>query len=410
MEALWRAFSEHEPNNRRLDRLRLVERLRERLMPAFASDPDRFRLAETAWLAARFVASSADAAAVIRHCIDTERDRGILDFINQELLLSQSTEDVLRVLNRYLGWLDIPSLYLLMEETPVPGERRKPIFAFTDFENIAGDIPESARLADVYRFFRARKSGRFDLIVTPLIVNEAKIGLAWFEPGRNSLGLVHSFALQIGKAFISIGMAEDTQRLVERLRREIELRTKKEAELAYYADIDVLTKLFNRRFFYDALAEMTTRERSFAIFYIDIDGFKGVNDTFGHQTGDALLVQIAGRLRNLLGESAVRLRHTSPDGSDAELAAIFRLGGDEFTALVSATDECTLKRLAKQLNQGLSLPYALDGHKAVVSASIGIGVYPDDSKDAQQLLHFADMALYAAKRERNRTRLYREIR
>jgi len=77
---------------------------------------------------------------------------------------------------------------------------------------------------------------------------------------------------------------------------------------------------------------------------------------------------------------------------------------------VSATDECTLRRLAKRLNQGLSLPYVLEGHKATVTASIGIGVYPDDSMDAQQLLHFADMALYAAKRERNRTRLYREIR
>lgn len=410
IETIWHAFSAHGPDNRNLDRLRLVERLRERLLPAYASDPDLFRRAETVWLAARFVAGCADGAAVIRQCINTERDRGILDYIYQELLLSQSTEDVLRVLNHFLGWIDIPSVWLLKEETPVPGEQRKPIFAFTDLDNIIGEIPDGASLADIYRIFRGRKADRYDLIVTPLIVNEAMIGLAWFEPGRNGLSLVHSLALQIGRAFISVGMAEETRRLVERLRGEIELRTKKEAELAYYADIDALTNLFNRRFFYDALADMTSRDNPFAIFYIDMDGFKGVNDTFGHQTGDELLAQIAGRLKALLGEEAVRLTHASPDASVRESAAIFRLGGDEFTALVPVTDECALRRLAKRLNQGLSLPYALDGNQAVISASIGIGVYPDDSTDAQQLLHFADMALYAAKRERNRARLYREIR
>jgi len=295
MEALWHAFASREPNNRHLDRLRLVERMRELMMPACAADPERFRRAETVWLAARFIADAADGAAVIRHLIDAERDRGILDFINQELLLSQSTEDVLRVLNTYLGWIGIPTLYLMMEETPVPGERRKTIFAFTDFDNIADAIPEGAPLADVYRIYTSRKTDRFDLIVTPLIVNESPIGLAWFEPGRNSLSLVHSFAMQIGKAFISVGMAEETRRLVDRLRHEIELRKKKEAELAWYADIDALTNLFNRRFFYDTLQHMTALNRPFAVFCIDIDGFKEVNDTFGHQTGDTLLVQIAGR-------------------------------------------------------------------------------------------------------------------
>jgi diguanylate cyclase (GGDEF)-like protein len=408
-ESLWRAFGAHGPDLL-LERKRLVGRLRERLLPLCAEDPDRFRRAEAVWLAARLAADAADGAAVIRHGINLERDRAVLDSIHQELLLSQSTADVFRALNDGLGRIGIPSLWLLKEETPVPGGRRKTIFAVTDLVDIAAEVPEDADLAASYRIFRGRKPDRFSLIVEPLTANGEMIGLAWFEPGRHSPVLVRAFSQLIGQALINAGMAEETRKLVERLRQEIERRSKREAELAYYADVDALTNLFNRRFLYRALKELTERKQPFAIFCIDIDGFKGVNDTFGHHTGDELLVQIAERLKDLLGEAVIRLPHTSPDSSVREMEAIFRLGGDEFTAFVAATDECSLKRLAKRLNQGLHFPYRMGGNTAFISASIGIGVYPDDSDDPQQLLHFADMALYDAKREGNRTRLFREIR
>jgi diguanylate cyclase (GGDEF)-like protein len=131
-----------------------------------------------------------------------------------------------------------------------------------------------------------------------------------------------------------------------------------------------------------------------AVCYLDLDGFKPVNDTLGHQAGDALLIEIARRLR-----SAIR-------GGDT----IARIGGDEFVLLLvglEPTDEYkkALERILVQIGE----PVQIGSHSAAVSASIGITLYPTDNSDPDLLLRHADQAMYQAKQAgRNRLRFFED--
>jgi diguanylate cyclase (GGDEF)-like protein/PAS domain S-box-containing protein len=154
------------------------------------------------------------------------------------------------------------------------------------------------------------------------------------------------------------------------------------------ASFDSLTKLPNRSLFYDRLNRcVLNAERAgkrFSLMFVDLDNFKTINDTMGHDMGDRLLVSVAGRLRE-----CVRRNDT-----------IARLGGDEFTVLledVSSPD--LIVRTAERIVGALAKPVSFDDLGVFVSASIGIAVYPDDGKDAAALLKCADLAMYRAKEQ-----------
>ena len=150
----------------------------------------------------------------------------------------------------------------------------------------------------------------------------------------------------------------------------------------YLASYDSLTELANRTLFQQTLAEAckVAAERPFAVLYLDLDGFKQVNDTLGHATGDALLFTMAQRIR-----SCVR---------DGDIAA--RLGGDEFAILMGAATEQAATLLAQRILDGVSHPAHLDGHKVEVGVSIGIA-FSTVGVSAATLLRNADTALYQAK-------------
>ena len=152
------------------------------------------------------------------------------------------------------------------------------------------------------------------------------------------------------------------------------------------ATSDSLTELSNRFEFKQRLAQWATEARAnrikFAVFYMDLDRFKVVNDTLGHPVGDQLLKQVAQRIR-----AVVR-----------EIDMVARLGGDEFAILqrvIVTTPEA--KRLAARLQAVVSEPYHVEGHHLSVGVSIGIAVAPDDSLDSDDLIRSADLALYHAK-------------
>ena len=163
-----------------------------------------------------------------------------------------------------------------------------------------------------------------------------------------------------------------------------------EAEIARLAHYDPLTDLANRALFMMKFSESLARVRrhgsQFALFLLDLDEFKATNDTLGHQVGDALLKELAIRLK-----SSIR---------DVDLAA--RLGGDEFAILVEA-GEHDLKegaiRLATRLLNVISAPYVLGEHTVNIGASIGIALAPRDSMNADDLMKYADLAMYKAKTE-----------
>ncbi|ALG67805.1 PAS domain S-box protein [Beggiatoa leptomitoformis] len=167
---------------------------------------------------------------------------------------------------------------------------------------------------------------------------------------------------------------------ISRLQQDIE-------HARYLANYDSLTGLPNRLLFHDNLIQARAwanrHHRLFTLLFIDIDGFKPVNDTLGHAVGDLLLQQIAERL-------IVSVRETD---------TIARLGGDEFTMILTELhDPYDASVMAKRIITALQQPFILNTHQVTISASIGISIYPDDGQDLEQLLKFADNAMYEAKK------------
>jgi diguanylate cyclase (GGDEF)-like protein len=174
--------------------------------------------------------------------------------------------------------------------------------------------------------------------------------------------------------------------LTELQRRE---RARRDAEerLQYMALFDDLTGLPNRRLANDRLAHSLAKGRresgKVALLYIDLDGFKLVNDSLGHGVGDALLGQVAQRMRSRFRQSDT----------------LARIGSDEFTLILedveSKSDADTVARTALDL---LKEPFEVDGHTIRLTASIGISLFPENAKEGGQLLRQADCAMFAAKR------------
>lgn len=168
--------------------------------------------------------------------------------------------------------------------------------------------------------------------------------------------------------------------------RDLRARRQAEAKIRFLAYHDVLTELPNRASFNSRLEhECLQRKRTgaaFAVLSVDLDRFKVVNDTLGHPVGDALLEEVADRLR-----SATR---------DTDFVA--RLGGDEFAILqTSGTQPAAATRLAERIVDLIDRPFVIEGHAVNVGASVGIALAPADGDDPGQLLKNADLALYRAK-------------
>ncbi len=169
--------------------------------------------------------------------------------------------------------------------------------------------------------------------------------------------------------------------------REINELKRAEITLEHLATHDTLTGLPNRFLMFDRLNQLLVRaaryRTSFAILFIDLDGFKWINDSRGHDVGDLVLRGIAERL-------AQNLRAAD---------TVARIGGDEFVILLeSLRAGPDAIALADKIRAAVGKPFALPGGAATVTVSIGVGVYPDDGRDAEELLKAADVAMYRAKR------------
>ena len=168
---------------------------------------------------------------------------------------------------------------------------------------------------------------------------------------------------------------------------DISERKRNESLIWQQANFDALTGLPNRRMLRDRLEQDLRKGRrdgsQLALLFIDLDHFKEVNDTLGHGSGDALLVEAARRIRE-----CVRASDT-----------VARMGGDEFTVLLPELDPGTvhLERILQAILQSLALAFRLGEEQVFVSASIGITMYPQDATDVEDLFKNADQALYAAK-------------
>ncbi len=172
--------------------------------------------------------------------------------------------------------------------------------------------------------------------------------------------------------------------------RDVDRQKKYEENLIYLAYHDALTGLKNRKAFYEQLQDAIYHAKRYgtelALIYIDIDKFKKVNDTLGHEIGDVLLLEIRDRLQNTLRKTDF----------------VSRIGGDEFVVLVDNPHNFHPAAIAEKIVKSLSEPYDLKGNIIdYISSSVGISVFPTDAVDIDSLVKKADQAMYMAKEKRN---------
>jgi diguanylate cyclase (GGDEF)-like protein len=175
--------------------------------------------------------------------------------------------------------------------------------------------------------------------------------------------------------------------LARSIRYAIE-RKRAEEHLMYLAQYDHLTGLVNRTLFRDRLIQAMARSKrmnqQIGLMLLDLDRFKAVNDTFGHDMGDELLKAVAERLK-----ACVR-----------EVDTVARMGGDEFTIILEGTSsEQNILVVAKRIAESIATPFELKGHQISIGISIGITIYPHDDHPVDELLKHADVAMYRAKQQ-----------
>lgn len=212
---------------------------------------------------------------------------------------------------------------------------------------------------------------------------ESYLAIPLFDSAGAPLG---HMGVMDNSAMAEMSMSEATLRVfAARAASEME-RKKAEDRINFLAHFDSLTGLPNRQLFYDRLGQtMAYAERngqSFALLFLDLDGFKGINDRFGHEHGDILLKEVGSRLKG-----CVRVSDTAA-----------RIAGDEFTFIVrDLKGEADAVLVAGKIMAELKRPFEVDGGFVTLGGSIGISVYPTDGADPATLLRNADKAMYRAK-------------
>ena len=214
-----------------------------------------------------------------------------------------------------------------------------------------------------------------------------------------SLSICGDFTLNDGKQIyveMKINPIEyNGERSIQILIHDISEKRNYEAQLEYLAFHDPLTELKNRRKFSEivkeSIKEAEKKNEKIAVMYIDLDHFKSINDSLGHDVGDELLQQFAIRLK-----SSVRKNDE-----------LFRVGGDEFLVLLNNIINCKqIEKMADRMLTAFKAPYTIHKKTFTVTTSIGISVYPDHGTRDRYLISHADQALYKAKESRNQIVFY----
>ncbi|MCS0584592.1 EAL domain-containing protein [Massilia pinisoli] len=197
--------------------------------------------------------------------------------------------------------------------------------------------------------------------------------------------------------------------------RDISERKRAEEQIRRLAYCDSLTGIPNRQAFLETLERELQRSKignkKFAVLFMDLDAFKRINDTLGHDVGDQLLKQVSDRLRetirpnDLLSRGELLPRADMGTSADTNLA---RLGGDEFTILIPDLERVEhALNVAHRVKDAMRRPFLIEGNEIFVTASIGISLFPEDGDDCTSLLKFADTAMYHAKNcGKNNAKLY----
>ncbi len=242
---------------------------------------------------------------------------------------------------------------------------------------------------------------RADQVLPDDAANEVMLALREAHTLGQSQGHQYELDLPQGRVWFELSVARkpveeghDPRFIV--LARDVTDRRQRMDEVSWQAGHDALTGLPNRALLSDrftrAMASTQRQQCLLAVCMLDLDGFKPVNDSFGHEAGDQLLVEVSARLLR-----AVRAEDT-----------VARLGGDEFVLLLGdLKDIAEAELMLRRIQTAMAAPYLIQSESVLISASIGVALYPLDESDADTLLRHADLAMYQAKDEgRNRHHIF----
>lgn len=208
------------------------------------------------------------------------------------------------------------------------------------------------------------------------------------EPLKTELALLR---MQLSETQAQLRLAQDTIKALNalnaRVQCELEQVKRQEARVRQLAYCDPLTGLPNRTLVTDRLDQEVARaqrqgNRQIALLFLDLNGFKDINDTFGHAVGDQLLCAVARRLLE-----CTRTADT-----------VSRYGGDEFVIMLPEIEDLSaVGRVTHKVRKRLAEPYGIDGHELIISASIGAALYPSEARHGAMLIQRADAAMYREK-------------
>jgi diguanylate cyclase len=275
------------------------------------------------------------------------------------------------------------------------GNDRAPIFFAVKYIDDAtlAEIAKRRQVVNLHRVDQPMATAGEHTVVLADARGNAVVDLAWTpaRPGGPIARAVLPFiAVALGGFALLIGL------MLRNMRRTAEEIRAGESQLRHLALHDPVCGLPNRIYFGERLEKTINDVRQggepAAVFYIDLDHFKDVNDTLGHHIGDELILNVTQRLSRIMR------------GDDL----VARLGGDEFAIITAcASDSYSLQAIAGRIIAAVCAPYQISGHNIIIGASIGIAAIERRARDAADILRYADMALYRAKNEgRNRACIY----
>ncbi|HZV61498.1 MAG TPA: EAL domain-containing protein [Methylophilaceae bacterium] len=257
----------------------------------------------------------------------------------------------------------------------------------------------TAHFADEMNRLKGYELGAVDYLITPIIPKILKSKVEVFvELAKKNMELenkTHELA-ELNKN-LQVKQMRELKRNNKALEAEISVRRKAEQRAHELAIKDPLTGLYNRRSLIERLEESIKHAKrskeQIALMFLDMDRFKSINDTLGHDVGDGLLQQIAARINASVRESDV----------------VARLGGDEFVVLMQGmTTYADAGRVAKKIAEATSPSFQVGVHKIKTSVSIGISLFPEDGDTPQVLMRNADLAMYHAKQQRGTIQFFHE--
>ena len=240
------------------------------------------------------------------------------------------------------------------------------------------------------------------------LLDKAHAVLATQHIGSVDYTLTHEDSTRHFEARLVATGADEVLGLV----RDISEPKRTEEQISRLAYCDSLTGIPNRQAFLETLERELVRskehDKKVAVLFMDLDAFKRINDTLGHDVGDHLLKVVSERLRETIRPSDLVLRAEHEFESSSGGSNLARLGGDEFTILIPDLERVEdALNVAHRVKEAMRRPFMIEAHEIFVTASIGISLYPEDGEDCNSLLKYADTAMYHAKNcGKNNAKLY----